>query len=88
MPGIARKTLDSAGGQQLGGGQDFVTVDGQIAIVVDDPVTPHGLPPHNTPRMVGSSAFVSINGKKVCRQGDAASCGHVSTGANWFNINA
>lgn len=86
--GIARKTLDSAGGAQLAGGQSFVTVDGEPVVLVGDPVTPHPpAPPHSaSPVMAQGSSFVSINGVPVCREGHAASCGHVSTGASWFTL--
>lgn len=85
--GIARKTLDSAGGTQLAGGQGFVTVDGQLVVVLGDPVEPHGIPPHSpSPTMAQGSSFVSINGIPVCREGHLATCGHASTGAGWFTL--
>lgn len=86
--GIARKAIDSAGGAHLAGGQGFVTVDGQLVVLLGDPVTPHApAPPHSTsPVMAQGSSFVSINGTPVCRQGHLASCGHPSTGAPWFTL--
>lgn len=85
--GIARKTLDSAGGTQLAGGQSFVTVDAQLVVLLGDPVEPHGPPPHSpSPVMAEGSSFVTINGVPVCREGHLASCGHASTGAAWFTL--
>jgi len=81
MPGIARVSLDSAGGAQLGGGQNFVTVEGAIWVLLGDPVQSHGLPPHDAPVMAQGSSFVRIGGVPVCRAGHLASCGHASTGS-------
>lgn len=86
--GIARKTLDSAGGVQLAGGQGFVTVDGQLVVLLGDPVTPHAPgPPHSAnPVMAQGSSFVSINAIPVCREGHLADCGHATTGAGWCTL--
>lgn len=81
MPGIARKQLDSAGGTQLAGGQDFVRVEGQLWVLLGDPVASHGDAPHNAPVMAEGSPFVRISGTPVCRAGHLASCGHASTGS-------
>ncbi|CAA0086865.1 Uncharacterised protein [Starkeya nomas] len=87
MPGIAVKGLDSAGGLQLAGGQDWVTVEGQLVVVLGDPVEPHGFPPHApTPTMAEGSDWFSIDGTPVCRAGHRATCGHASTGRGWFLI--
>jgi uncharacterized Zn-binding protein involved in type VI secretion len=87
MPGIAVKALDSAGGAQLAGGQDFVTVEDQLVVVLGDPVTPHGLPPHSPlPVMVQGTDWLTIDGIPVCREGHAASCGHPTTGRAWAQI--
>ncbi|MFC5393079.1 PAAR domain-containing protein [Bosea vestrisii] len=88
MPGIAVKTEDSAGGTQLAGGQDFVTVDGKLVVLLGDPVEPHPTgPPHSTaPVMAEGCAWLTINGKPVCREGHKASCGHPTTGRAWVQI--
>lgn len=86
MPGIAVKSLDTAGGAQLAGGQSFFFVDDQLAVVVGDPVTSHGKLPHAAPVMVQGSPWMTLDGKPVCRSGDLASCGHASTGRSWFSI--
>lgn len=86
MFGIAVVTDDSAGGMQLGGGQDFVTVDDRIVVVRGDPVQGHGVLVHASPVMAEGSSFVTINGIPVCRAGHLASCGHPSTGRGWLTL--
>jgi uncharacterized Zn-binding protein involved in type VI secretion len=81
MPGIARKGIDVAGGKQLNGGNPTVFVNGTNGIVLGDPVAGHGKPPHAAPKMVQASPNVFFSGIPVCRAGDKASCGHVSTGS-------
>ena len=84
--GIAVQGLDSAGGTQLNGGQDFFKVEGAAVILLGDPVAGHGLPPHAAPVMVEGSSWMSLNGTPVCRAAHVASCGHSSTGRPWFRI--
>ena len=84
--GIAVKALDSAGGAQLNGGQSFFSVESQPVVLLGDPITAHGLPPHAAPTMVEGSSWMTLNGVPVCRQGHLASCGHASTGRPWFTI--
>jgi uncharacterized Zn-binding protein involved in type VI secretion len=84
--GIAVYGLDAAGGAQLNGGQLFFTVEGQNVVLLSDPVTPHGLPPHAAPVMAQGSSWMTLNGTPVCREGHAASCGHTSSGRAWFTI--
>ncbi|MCZ8101545.1 MAG: PAAR domain-containing protein [Burkholderiales bacterium] len=88
MTGIAVKSLDFAGGAQLAGGQDFFVVEGQLAVVLGDPVTPHFpfVPPHTAPVMAQGSGWFRINGIPVCRAGHTANCGHPTTGRSWFTI--
>lgn len=87
MAGIAVQGADSAGGAQLAGGQDFVTVGGRLVVVLGDPVEPHGDPPHSPrPVMVQGSAFLTISGIPVCREGHIASCGHPTTGRAWVQV--
>ena len=83
MPGIARKGSDTAGGTQLGGGQDWVKIDGDAIVLLGDPVAAHGPPPHRSPVMAQGSSWVKIGNVPICRAGDAASCGHASTGSDW-----
>lgn len=86
MAGIAVVGADSAGGTQLGGGQSFVTVEGMLVVVLGDPVAGHGQPPHASPVMAQGTPWFTINGIPVCKAGDAASCGHPSTGQAWVNV--
>jgi len=84
--GIARKTIDSAGGAQLGNQNTTVFVNGYEAIVLNDKVAGHGKPPHSAPVMSTASPNIFIQGIPVCRQGDTASCGHATTGS--LNVTA
>lgn len=86
--GIAVKTKDFAGGAQIAGGQDFFSVEGELVVVLGDPVTPHPpFPPHSTnPVMAEASNWMTLNGIPVCREGHKANCGHPSTGRGWFTI--
>lgn len=86
MPGVAVKANDSAGGAQIAGGQTYVRAEGQLIVVLGDPVTPHGIFPHAAPVMAEGSGFVRINGIPVCREGHVASCGHPTTGRAWIRI--
>jgi uncharacterized Zn-binding protein involved in type VI secretion len=80
MPGVSRKTVDSAGGQILEGSAD-VSVNGQPAVTVGDAVERHGRSAHSGSRMSSGSPTVFVNGKPLCREGDAASCGHQASGS-------
>lgn len=86
MHGIARKNVDTAGGTQLNGGQDFVRVEGELWVLKGDPVEGHGVAEHGGPIMAEGSSFVRINGTPVCREGHLASCGHASTGSSAMRI--
>ena len=80
MPGVTRKSSDSAGGS-LSGGSGNVFVNGAAAVRKGDSVSGHGDSPHNSPSMVGCSGSVFVNGIGVCRAGDSASCGHAASGS-------
>lgn len=84
--GVAVRQKDSAGGTQLGGGQDFFFVEGREVILVGDPVQPHGEGEHGGPVMAEGSGWFYIKGISVCREGHRASCGHPTTGREWFRI--
>ena len=81
-------TVDSAGGVILPSHNTFVTYNGKFYAVVGDPVTSHGIAPHNAAVMATGSSFVTINGIRLCRQGDIASCGHAATGSSFLNVSA
>ena len=76
MPGIARVGVDSAGG-----GQSTVYCNGALVAILGDAVAPHGPGLHASAVMVEASGTVFAGGIAVCREGDAASCGHVATGS-------
>lgn len=82
--GLAVRTLDRAGGQQLAGGQNLVRIAGEPVVVLGDPVQPHGDAPHDAPQMVEGLAWMRIQGSPVCRDGHMASCGHPTTGRTWI----
>lgn len=88
MFGAARRSLDSAAGAQIGANQTFVTIEGQLWIVLGDINAAHGFPPHipGPDAMAQGSSFVSINGIPVCREGHAAGCGHPTSGAGWMKL--
>lgn len=81
---IAVKSLDSAGGTQLAGGQDFFFVEDQPVVLLGDPIVPHGDGPHAGPYMAQGSSWMTLNGIPVCRESHLANCGHPSTGRTWF----
>lgn len=86
MPGVSRVTVDSAGGVITGALAPTVYVNNNKIAVKGCAVASHGTAPHSAPTMQGSSSTVYANGIKVCRQGDAASCGHTASGsANVFS---
>lgn len=86
MPGVAVQADTNAGGVHLAGGQTFVTVEGRLVVVKGDKIAAHGGAPHALASMLEASDFVTIAGKGVCRAGDKASCGHVSTGLGWVEV--
>ena len=87
MTGIARKSLDQAGGIQLAGQQNWFYVDAQPVVLKGDPVEPHGSGIHSAPVMAEGSDYWSIDGIPVSRAGHLATCGHPTTGSDWFLIN-
>lgn len=86
MPGIARVSSDTAGGTQLGGGQDFCRIDGDLIVLLGDDVAGHGPGAHAAPVMAEGSPFARINGIPICRAGHLASCGDASTGSNYASL--
>ena len=90
MPGVSRDN-DTAGGDLDPSYQNTLTkkvyANGQLIIVDGDSVAPHGLPPHNNATMDAGSKNVFIGDKKaVVNAGDAATCGHQSTGSTTVNV--
>lgn len=81
MPGIARVGQDTAGGTITGNLAPTVFVNGKPIAVKGAAVAGHGPAPHASPTMSGCSGTVFANGIAVCREGDAATCGHGATGS-------
>lgn len=84
MPGVSRVGVDTAGAVIFGILAPTVTINGSPVVVLGAQVTPHAPgPPHAPapPVMVQASGSVTAGGIPVCRQGDAASCGHPATGS-------
>lgn len=84
--GITVKGLDSAEGVELGGGQNFWEVEGAPVVLLGDGVAGHGPGIHQGPAMVEASAWMTLNGVPVVRQGNAANCGHTATGRGWWTL--
>ena len=84
MPGVSRDN-DTAGGDLIPS-QTTVFANGEEIIVHGDSVAPHGISPHNNATMIAGSKNVFIGGKAVVNAGDAATCGHTSTGSTTVNV--
>lgn len=80
MPGVTRKSADTAGGTLIQGSPD-VFVDGNPAVRIGDAVAGHGPGEHAGPVMAAGSGSVFVNDIPVCRAGDAATCGHPASGS-------
>lgn len=86
MPGVSITTKDKAGGTVLPK-QTWFKIDGAPASIIGCPVVPHGPPPHSPPpKMVQGASWFTIDGIPICRKGHKASCGHPTTGHDWFDI--
>lgn len=77
---------DTAGGIINKGTECHVTVDGLEISLLNDPVAGHGNSPHNAPRMVEASDWITVNGIGVVFSGCSASCGHTATGSSHITI--
>ena len=84
MPGVSRDN-DTAGGDLIPS-QTTVFANGEEIIVHGDSVAPHGISPHNNATMIAGSKNVFIGWKAVVNAGDAATCGHTSTGSTTVNV--
>lgn len=85
MPNLGRVGVDSAGGLVSGPGSSNVFCNGAKVCLKGDAIEGHGISPHNSPTMTGSSSTVFCNGIPVCRAGDQASCSH-TLGAGSSNV--
>lgn len=81
---VCQTGIATAGGVHLTPPQDFVRINGSLVTVHGTPVQPHGLGEHGSPATSNTSGITRINGVRVSRNGEAATCGHVnSNGADW-----
>lgn len=81
MPGVSRIALDAAGGPISEALAPSVRVNGAPVAVLGCAVTPHGIAAHAAPVMAAASGTVFAEGIAICREGDAASCGHLASGS-------
>ena len=91
MPATGRVGASQAGGIVNSPVQSFVTIDGLPVSVVGDGVVSHPPCPnpssHCAANMAQGSSLVTIDGINVCRNGDAATCGHpLTNGAGYVDI--
>ena len=82
MSGIARASVDSAGGIITGPGISSVRINGKPCSVIGDSVAPHAPGVHIAAVMSSGSSTVFAGGVAVCRAGDLATCGHAATGSS------
>ena len=85
MTGVAVKGKDRAGGKQAEQANDWFRLDDDPVVTVGDTVEPHGT---HTPAstMVEGESWFRVGGRPVCRAGHKASCGHATTGRQWFRL--
>tara|TARA_B100000941_G_scaffold167286_1_gene119113 strand:+ start:3094 stop:3351 length:258 start_codon:yes stop_codon:yes gene_type:complete len=84
MPGVSRDN-DTAGGDLIAS-QSTVFANGQAIIIDGDAVANHGPSPHNAATISAGSNNVFIGNTAVVNAGDAASCGHTSSGSGNVNV--
>jgi len=53
---------------------------------IGDPITPHGLFPHDVSIIITGSATVLVEGRPVARVGDLCSCGAIILTTPVFNV--
>lgn len=80
MPGVVRKSVDAAGGTEIGGSGNVFT-NNQPTVRIGDPVQGHGTGAHAGPVMAAGSGNVFVNNIPICRAGDPATCGHPASGS-------
>lgn len=85
MPSIARHG-DPCGGTIIATAL-HTRINGVVVARLGDSITPHGTGDHAAATLVQASSSVKAEGIRICRVGDAASCGHTIT-AGSPNANA
>lgn len=86
MPMISLVGESQAGGVITGPGAPTWTVLGKPISLLGDGVAGHGTGAHAGPVMVESSAWMSINGVPVVREGNRASCTDAANGNPWMTL--
>ena len=84
MTGVAVKGKDRAGGRQDQQANDWFELDGDPIVTVGDTVEGHD--PHEPAVMVEGEDWFRVGGRPVCRAEHKASCGHATTGRQWFRL--
>jgi len=79
MTGASKVLASMAGGPVLGPGASTMFVEESAQSLLGDLIQSHGLAPHAAADMVEGSATVFVESQPACRNGDAASCGHLVT---------
>lgn len=81
MPqGISRVGKDIAGGEMTLASPN-VFINNLPAVLTESPVVSHGIYPHSSATIMGTTTKTFINGVPFVRMGDVASCGDVATGS-------
>jgi uncharacterized Zn-binding protein involved in type VI secretion len=85
VTGVAVKGKDRAGGKQAEQAHDWFRLDDDPVVTVGDTVEPHGTHAP-APTMVEGESWFRVGGRPVCRAENKASCGHATTGRQWFRL--
>ena len=80
MTGVCRDS-DTAGGDLIPS-QSNVYAEGELVIVDNDDVAPHGIGLHAAATMIATTTKVFVGGIAVCKQGNLATCGDPATGSS------
>ena len=84
MTGVAVKGKDRAGGKQDQQANDWFRLDGDPVVTLGDTVEAHD--PHGPATMVEGEDWFRVGGRPVCRAENKSSCGHATTGRQWFRL--
>lgn len=81
---VARSGFSLAGGVLLTPAQDFVRIDGALVAVEGTPVADHGSGGHGNAVTANALSHVRIEGIRISRETEAATCGHpITNGSDW-----
>lgn len=80
---------NTGGGVVLSTSQTFCKVNGQFVATNGDPVSNHGLPPHDAALTANGVEFFKINNIPVNTNISLNTCGHIrNSSQNWFKVGA